>query len=154
MKILKNLTMKKTFKQIIFFAVTCLILISCSNSSDGTPGTSGPAPLNSYETQLVGTWQYVVTPHPSGQGGPSSYYKTYFTLRADRTGVNGLEEYLTPSLQNSSSTNITTWSATATTATYTLSNGTTDGGNYQLIDATHVKMYSTDGTSYNIFTKQ
>jgi hypothetical protein len=146
--------MKKTFKQIVFLAVSCLILISCSSSGDGTPGTTGPAPLNSNETKLVGTWQYVVTPHPSGQGGPTSYYRTYFTLNSDRTGVRGYNEFITSSQQYSGSENITTWSATVTTGTYTLASGTVDSGNYQFIDATHVKMYNTAGTSYNIYTKQ
>ena len=146
--------MKKTIKQIVFFAVTCLILISCSSSGEGTPGTSGPAPLNSYETQLVGTWQYVVTPHPSGQGGPTSYYRSYFTFNTNRTGVRGYNEFITSSQQFSGTENITLWSATATTATATLSTGTTESGNYQFIDATHVKIYNTAGTSYNIYTKQ
>jgi hypothetical protein len=146
--------MKKTFKQIVFFAVTCLILISCSSSSDGAPGTSGPAPLNSNETKLVGTWQYVVSPHPSGQGGPTSYSRTYYTLNTDRTGVRGLIEYFTSTQQYSSSENITLWTATATTGSYTLSNGTIETGNYELIDATHIKMFNTAGTSFTIFTKQ
>ena len=146
--------MKKTITQIVFFAVTCLILISCSSSGEGTPGTVPPAPLNSNETQLVGTWQYVVTPHPSGQGGPTSYYRSYFTLNSDRTGVRGYNEFITSSQQFSGSENITLWSATATTGSYTLSNGTVDSGNYQFIDATHVKMYNTAGTSFTIYTKQ
>lgn len=146
--------MKKTFKKIALFSATCLIAISCSSSGDGTPGTVPPTPLNSNETQLVGTWQYIVTPHPSGQGGPSSYYKSYFTLNTNRTGVRGYEELITSSQHYLGSENITLWSATASTGTFTLSNGTIDTGNYQFIDATHVKMYNSAGTSYNIYTKQ
>lgn len=143
--------MKAKFKKMTFLLVSCATLFSCSsNSSDGAPIVQ---PLNSYETQLVGTWEYMVTPHPSGAGGPSSYYKTYFTFSSNRTGTRGFNELITPTQQYSGSENFT-WTATATTGTFTFSNGTQETGNYQLIDATHVKMYNTAGTSFTIYTKQ
>ena len=38
--------------------------------------------------------------------------------------------------------------------TFTLPNGTQETGNYEFIDATHVKMYQTGSTSFAIYTKQ
>lgn len=109
--------------------------------------------LNANEVKLIGKWQYAVTPHPSGQGGPTSFYKTYFICNADKTSVRGFSEFVT-STQQYSGSEFCTWSATATTGTWTLPNGTQETGNYEFIDATHVKMYQTGSTSFAIYTKQ
>jgi hypothetical protein len=109
--------------------------------------------LNANEVKLIGMWQYMVTPHPSGLGGPSSFYKTFFICNADKTAVRGFSEFITSTEQYSDSDNFT-WSATATTGTWTFPNGTKETGNYEFIDDTHVKMYQTGSTSFVIYTKQ
>ena len=110
--------------------------------------------LNTYEVKLIGKWQYAVTPHPSGAGGSTSYYKTYFICNADRTAVRGFHEFFTSTTEQYSGSDDFTWSATATTGTWTFPNGTQESGNYEFIDATHVKMYQTGTTSFTIYTKQ
>jgi hypothetical protein len=143
--------MKTKAKNLFFLFIACATIISCSsNGGDNTPVIQ---PLNSNEMQLVGTWEYLVTPHPSGAGGPASYYKSYFTFSSNRTGTRGFNEFITPTQQYSGSENFT-WTATVTTGTFTFSNGTQETGNYQLLDATHIKMYNTAGTSFTIYTKQ
>jgi hypothetical protein len=133
--------------------------IDASNVKIYSPGSStsfriySKQNLNSYETKLIGKWQYMVSPHPSGLGGPNSYYKTYFICNADKTSVRGFNEFVT-STQQFTGSEICNWSATATTGTWTLPNGTQETGNYEFIDATHVKMYQTGSTSFAIYTKQ
>ncbi len=131
-----------------------MYLISCSNSNNETPTTQASIPLNANENKFIGTWQYMETPYPSGVGGPTSFYKSYFNINADRTAVTGANEFVT-STQNNSNYENRTFSATATTYTFTLSNGTIETGNYEFIDVTHVKMYSPgSSTLFRIYTKQ
>ena len=140
--------MKKALKKIIFLVLTCVTIISCSNDNNGTSS------LNTYENKLIGTWQYNETPHTSGLGGPTSFYKSYFTCNADKTAVTGFNEFIT-STQHDSGYENRTFSATATTYTFTLPDGTQETGNYEFIDITHVKMYSPgSSTLFRIYTKQ
>jgi hypothetical protein len=146
--------MKKLFKKIIYLVVACMTIVSCSSDDSETPNSQAPIPLNTYENKFVGTWQYMETPYPSGVGGPTSFYKSYFTINTDRTAATGFNEFITAT-QNNSSFDNRTFSATATTYTFTLPNGTQETGNYEFIDVTHVKMYSPgSSTLFRIYTKQ
>ena len=146
--------MKKALKKIIFLVLTCVTIISCSNDNNGTNNNNGTSTLNTYENKLIGTWQYNETPHTSGLGGPTSFYKSYFTCNADKTAVTGFNEFIT-STQHDSGYENRTFSATATTYTFTLPDGTQETGNYEFIDITHVKMYSPgSSTLFRIYTKQ
>ena len=146
--------MKKALKKIIFLVLTCVTVISCSNDNNETNNNNGTSTLNTYENKLIGTWQYNETPHTSGLGGPTSFYKSYFTCNADKTAVTGSNEFIT-STQHDSGYENRTFSATATTYTFTLPDGTQETGNYEFIDITHVKMYSPgSSTLFRIYTKQ
>lgn len=135
-------------KKLIFTITIISSLIACSGSDD-----SNNVALNQSENLLVGRWEYRVTPHPSGVGGPNSFYKTFFTLYADRSGVSGFEEYISPTEQYNDSEEFT-WSATSSRVKRTLADGTEDEGRYVLIDATHIRMYSSDETTSTVYTKQ
>ena len=146
--------MKNVIKKIIFLVLTCVTVISCSNDNNETNNNNGTSTLNTYENKFIGIWQYKETPHPSGLGVPTSFYKSYFTCNIDRTAVTGTNEFIT-STQNNSNFENRTFSATATTYTFTLPNGSQDTGNYEFIDATNVKMYSPgSSTLFRIYTKQ
>lgn len=140
-------------KKLILVITICTSLIACSGDGDSEA-------LNQYENSLIGTWEYRVTPHPSGVGGQNSFYRTYIILNADKTGEEGFEENITPTEQYSDS-ELYTWSATSSTIKRTLVNGTEEEeGRYELIDATHLKLFGSDGTQYSVdgipvvFTKQ
>jgi hypothetical protein len=147
--------MKSNFKK-LFLAVTIFTsIIACSGGDD-----SNNTPLNQSENQLVGTWEYRVTPHQSGVGGPNSFYRSYIILNADRTGEEGYEEYFSPTQQYSDS-GAYTWSATNSILKRVSVDGTEEGeGRYELIDATHLKLFGSDGNQYSVdgipvvFTKQ
>lgn len=132
-------------KKLILVITICTSLIACSGDDSES--------LNQHEKSLVGIWEYRVTPHPSGVGGPNSFYKTFFTLYADRSGVSGFEEYISPTEQYNDSEEFT-WSATSSRVKRTLADGTEDEGRYVLIDATHIRMYSSDETTSTVYTKQ
>lgn len=139
-------------KKLILVTTIYLLLISCSSDSNSDS-------LNQYENSLLGTWEYRITPHPSGIGNANSFYKTYIILNEDKTGVEGFEENITPTEQYSDS-EVYTWSATSSIIKRTLTDGTEGEGRYELIDATHLKLFGSDGTQYSvngipvIFTKQ
>lgn len=146
--------MKKLFKKFIYLIVACITVVSCSSDDSETPNAQEPIPFNNNENKFVGTWQYMETPHSSGVGGPTSFYKSYFTINSDRTAATGFNEFITAT-QNNSSFDNRTFSATATTYTFTLPNGTQETGNYEFIDLTHIKMYSPGSTTlFRIYTKQ
>lgn len=139
-------------KKLILIVATFMSLISCSSDSNSDS-------LNQYEQLLVGTWEYRVTPHQSGVGGPNSFYRSYIILNADKTGEEGFEENITPTEQYSES-EVYTWSATSSMLKRTIVDGTQGEGRYELIDATHLKLFGSDGTQYSVdgipvvFTKQ
>lgn len=133
-------------KKLILVTAIYLLLISCSSDSNSDS-------LNQYEQLLVGTWEYRVTPHPSGVGGPNSYYRTFFTLYGDNNGVSGFQEYISPTEQYNDSEEFT-WTATSSRVKRRLADGTEDEGRYVLIDATHIRMYSSDETTSTVYTKQ
>lgn len=133
-------------KKLILIVATFMSLISCSSDSNSDS-------LNQYEQLLVGTWEYRVTPHPSGVGGPNSYYRTFFTLHGDNNGVSGFQEYISPTEQYNDSEEFT-WTATSSRVKRRLADGTEDEGRYVLIDATHIRMYSSDETTSTVYTKQ
>lgn len=140
--------MKKALLKIIYLVLICMTINSCSSDNNETPT------LNNYENKFIGTWQYKQTPHPSGLGVPTSFYKSYFTCNEDKTAITGSNEFIT-STQHSSNYENRTFSATATTYTFTLPNGTQETGNYEFVDAANVKMYSPgSSTSFRIYTKQ
>ena len=146
--------MKSNFKK-LFLAVTIFTsIIACSGGDD-----SNNLPLNQSENQLVGTWEYRVTPHQSGVGGPNSFYRSYIILNADKTGEEGFEENITPTEQYSES-EVYTWSATSSMLKRTFVDGTQGEGRYELIDATHLKLFGSNGIQYSVdgipvvFTKQ
>ena len=146
--------MKSNFKK-LFLAVTIFTsIISCSGGDD-----SNNLPLNQSENQLVGTWEYRVTPHQSGVGGPNSFYRSYIILNADRTGEEGYEEYFSPTERYLDS-EVYTWSATSSMLKRTGGDGTQGEGRYELIDATHLKLFGSNGIQYSVdgipvvFTKQ
>ena len=140
--IIKFLIMKK----IILVSTIYLLIISCSSDSNSDS-------LNQYENSLLGTWEYRVSPHPSGVGVTNSFYRTFFTLYADRSGVSGFEEYISPTEQYNDSEEFT-WNSTSSTIKRTLTDGTEDEGRYTLIDPTHLRLYSSDGTTSTVYTKQ
>jgi hypothetical protein len=143
--------MKSKIKKLLFVVASSVLMLSCSGSDSEV--------INRNERQLIGTWEYRITPHPSGMGGPSSFYRTYITLNEDETGLNGFEENITPTEQYSDS-EMFTWSATSSTIKRILIDGTEEEGRYELIDATHLRLYGSDGTQYSVdgipivFTKQ
>jgi hypothetical protein len=146
--------MKSNLKKLFLIATICTAIIACSGGDD-----SSIVPLNQSENQLVGTWEYRVTPHQSGVGGPNSFYRSYIILNADRTGEEGTEEYFSPTERYLDS-EVYSWSATNSILKRTGGDGTEGEGGYELIDATHLKLFGSDGTQYSVdgipvvFTKQ
>lgn len=125
--------MKSNFKK-LFLAVTIFTsIISCSGGDD-----SNNLPLNQSENQLVGSWVSLTTPHPNGNNNPNTYFRSFFTFRSDRTGINGFNEVISPVDQFSESNNIK-WKATNTTITVTYEDNTEETGNYELLDANHLR---------------
>jgi hypothetical protein len=136
--------MKKQIKKLFLIVTICTTIMACSGGDDSSVVT-----LNQYENQLVGRWEYRVTPHQSGSGGPNSFYRSYIILNADKTGEEGFEEYFTPTEQYSDS-EVYSWSATSSLLKRTFVDGTQGDGRYELIDATHLKLFGSDGTQYSV----
>lgn len=125
--------MKSNFKKLFLAATIFTSVIACSGGDD-----SNNTPLNQSENQLVGTWESLTTPHPNGNNNPNTYYRSFFTFRSDRTGINGFNEVISPVDQFSESNNIK-WKATNTTITVTYDDNTEETGNYELLDANRLR---------------
>ncbi len=132
-------------KKLILVTAIYLLLISCSSDSNSDS-------LNQYENSLVGSWESLTTPHPNGNNNPNTYFRSFFTFRSDRTGINGFNEVISPVDQFSESNNIK-WKATNTTITVTYEDNTEETGNYELIDSNHLRGTFDNGVTL-IYTKQ
>ena len=132
-------------KKSILGTTIYLLLISCSSDSNSDS-------LNQYENSLVGSWESLTTPHPNGNNNPNTYFRSFFTFRSDRTGINGFNEVISPVDQFSESNNIK-WKATNTTITVTYEDNTEETGNYELIDSNHLRGTFDNGVTL-IYTKQ
>lgn len=136
--------MKTKIQKLIYLFIASFAIYSCSSDSQDE--------IQDYETPLLGSWEYFVTPHPSGSGSTSTYYKSYFILLPDKTGITGFDEVISPIDHFSGSNNIT-WSANSTQIIGTYSNGTVETKTYVFINANKIKINNTDGT-FMIYNKQ
>lgn len=135
--------MKTIFQKLFLALAVSLALFSCSSDSSSL--------LNSNESRLIGYWEYRVSPHPSGAGSTASYYKSFFTLQADKTGTRGFEEVISATDHFSDSKQFT-WTVTATQISATSSNGTVETSPYVLIDDNNIRITHSNGNVW-IYTK-
>jgi hypothetical protein len=139
--------MKNQIKKLFLFVTISLSFAACSSDDNSNAVT-----LNQYENRLVGRWESMTTPHPNGNNDPTTYYKSFFTFRSDKSGIVGYDEIVSPVDQFSESNNIK-WEATNTTITVTYEDNTEGTRNYELIDSNNLRVINPDGESL-VYTKQ
>ena len=135
--------MKTIFQKLFLALAVSLVFFSCSSDSSSQ--------LISNESRLIGNWEYRVSPHPSGAGSTASYYKSFFTLQADKTGTRGFEEVISAT-DHFSDSNQFTWTVTATQISATYSDGTVEIIPYVLIDDNNIRITHSNGNVW-IYTK-
>lgn len=131
-------------KKLILAITICTSLIACSGGDSES--------LNQYENSLVGSWESLTTPHPNGNNNPNTYYKSFFTFRNDKTGINGFDEVIS-TVDHFSQTNNIKWKATNTTITVKYEDDTEETGNYELIDSNNIRVINENGETL-VYTKQ
>lgn len=135
--------MKTIFQKLFLALAVSLVFFSCSSDSSSQ--------LISNESRLTGNWEYRVSPHPSGAGSTASYYKSFFTLQADKTGTRGFEEVISAT-DHFSDSNQFTWTVTATQISATYSDGTVEIIPFVLIDDNNIRITHSNGNVW-IYTK-
>ena len=144
--------MKNQIKKLFLFVTMSLSFVACSSDDNSSDDNSNAVTLSQSENRLVGRWESMTTPHPNGNNDPTTYYKSFFTFRSDKSGIVGYDEIVSPVDQFSESNNIK-WEATNTTITVTYEDNTEETGNYELIDSNNLRVINPDGESL-VYTKQ